>query len=348
MLASAERPAEVASALRGRIDRELASVLDAGAAVALVNYPNIGNLGDAAIWLGARAALDRRGVEIAYECEPAAYRRASLARAIGERGTILLQGGGNLGDLYPGGQQAVREAVLRDFRRARVIQLPQSVWFRRRRPRERFARLAAAHPDFTLVVRERASLARARDELGIDARLWPDLAFALGPLPRPAPPRTEIFWLARTGAERRHDAPRPAAGLAVGDYPTGREQRRGGGGRRMAVALAANRSITWAVRRSPLAGRALRGPQDALYHAIARRRVELAASFASRGEVLVTDRYHGHALALLMGIPTVLLDNSYGKNRALFEAWTHRFAIARWAETPAEALRVARELAAHE
>jgi exopolysaccharide biosynthesis predicted pyruvyltransferase EpsI len=46
-----------------------------------------------------------------------------------------------------------------------------------------------------------------------------------------------------------------------------------------------------------------------------------------------------------MGIPNVLLDNSYGKNRGLYEAWTHRYEIARFAEGPDEARELARSLA---
>jgi pyruvyl transferase EpsO len=45
-----------------------------------------------------------------------------------------------------------------------------------------------------------------------------------------------------------------------------------------------------------------------------------------------------------MGIPNVLLDNSYGKNRGLFETWTHRYPIARFAESPDEARELARSL----
>jgi pyruvyl transferase EpsO len=39
---------------------------------------------------------------------------------------------------------------------------------------------------------------------------------------------------------------------------------------------------------------------------------------------IVTSRMHGHILACLLGMKTVLLDNSYGKNSTYFEAWTNR------------------------
>ena len=36
----------------------------------------------------------------------------------------------------------------------------------------------------------------------------------------------------------------------------------------------------------------------------------------------MSDRLHAHILCLLMGIPHVLLDNTYGKVRSFHETWT--------------------------
>jgi pyruvyl transferase EpsO len=42
----------------------------------------------------------------------------------------------------------------------------------------------------------------------------------------------------------------------------------------------------------------------------------------SCGRIVVSDRLHAHILCLLMGIPHVLVDNSYGKVKSFFAAWT--------------------------
>ena len=57
------------------------------------------------------------------------------------------------------------------------------------------------------------------------------------------------------------------------------------------------------------------------------------------GHTVITDRLHGHILSLLLGIPHVVLDNSYGKVRAFYETWTRDAPIVRWAETAADAVR---------
>ncbi len=95
--------------------------------MAFVNFPNIANVGDAAIWLGTRRALEAGGVRV-LPVRAGHLRPRLVARAVGEHGTILLQGGGNLGDAYVP-QHSARSGP-RGLSTRPVIQLPQTVWFR--------------------------------------------------------------------------------------------------------------------------------------------------------------------------------------------------------------------------
>ena len=114
-----------------------------GTRVALVNFPNHANAGDSAIWLGALASLRRMQVHVAYRASWATYEPTALRRALGD-GVVLLQGGGNFGDLYPANQQATRERVLADLADVRTIQLPQSLHFDDPANLERMRRLCEA------------------------------------------------------------------------------------------------------------------------------------------------------------------------------------------------------------
>ena len=332
--------------LRAEIDRVLAGLLEPGAEVALVNYPNVDNPGDSAIWLGTRAALERRDVRVAFECEPRAYRRRLLTRALGERATILIQGGGNLGDLYwrSGQQQPVRMKVLRDFPRARVIQLPQTMWFEREARAQRFARLARAHDDLTLLLRDDASIERAA-ALGLEASPCPDMAFALGAMARPTPAEVPVVWVARTERERRHDLPPLEPGVETLDWPAAGAQRRGEAGRALRYEIRGLRATTDAMGRGPRIDAALLRIGRSRYEALARRRLALAGEILARGRAIVSDRFHGHVIASLMGIPNVVLDNSYGKNRAAFGTWSEKIEGAEFADDPVAAQRRALELA---
>jgi exopolysaccharide biosynthesis predicted pyruvyltransferase EpsI len=188
-------------ALSAEIDATLARLVPRGERVALVNFPNHCNAGDPALWLGELASLRRVGARVVHVASWASYRRDALARALAPGGTILLHGGGNFGDLYPHNQATTRERVLADFPHRRTIQLPQSLWFREAANRDRLRRLCEAHRDFTLLVREAQSLELARAHFAVPSLLCPDMAFALGTLPRAGTPATDVLWLARTDLE---------------------------------------------------------------------------------------------------------------------------------------------------
>ena len=313
--------------------------------VAYVNFPNIDNPGDSAIYRGTTTLLDRLGVEVALTLEPDAYRRRLVRGAVGERGTILIQGGGNLGDLYrKQGQHRLRLRLFRDFPQAELVQLPQTMHFSAERSLRRFQRLCLGHERLKLMLRDDTSSALA-ESLGIPSTRCPDLAVGLGPLERHEPPSLEVARLLRGDVEAAPD--RGAAGAESYDWPSGAEQRAGTAGQRLRRDLAA------AERWGRLAGRLPKRLDLATVQARARRyprlaaeRLALAMRLVSRGRVLITDRLHAHLLASQMGIPNVLLDNSYGKNRSVFESWSHRYPCARFAEGIEHADAVARGMLA--
>jgi pyruvyl transferase EpsO len=74
------------------------------------------------------------------------------------------------------------------------------------------------------------------------------------------------------------------------------------------------------------------------YERISRLTVVYGNDIADRGEVFVTDRMHGHLLAVLRGQPTVLLPDAFGKNRSIFDAWSSRFECVHWADSVEEAV----------
>ena len=91
----------------------LQSVVPAGEPCALLGFPDHPNVGDSAIWLGERALLSRLKVPIIYTCNTRSYSEGRLRSRI-RKGTILIHGGGNLGDLWPD-HEKLREEVIRAF-----------------------------------------------------------------------------------------------------------------------------------------------------------------------------------------------------------------------------------------
>lgn len=58
---------------------------------------------------------------------------------------------------------------------------------------------------------------------------------------------------------------------------------------------------------------------------------------------MITNRLHGHILLLLLGIPHILLDNSYGKISGYHSTWTSGCSLARRAGSIEEALELVKK-----
>ncbi|HTD37257.1 MAG TPA: polysaccharide pyruvyl transferase family protein [Candidatus Limnocylindrales bacterium] len=315
-----------------RIDGALAPLLEPGRPVALVNYANHPNPGDNAIWLGTLRTLRRLNVPVGYTSTWTAFSENAMRRAIGG-GTLLLNGGGNFGDLYAG-QEDLREALLARCTDRRIVQLPQSIWFRSSSRLERARRLCAAHPNFVLMVRERQSAELAVDRLGIPAVLCPDLAFGMGAMHRAAPAERGAQWIVRSDREA---IPRALPeGVAASDWIADDPADGFWPGERDLLQL--NRALIAFVgrdeRRAEVRAKALSGTFEPLANAWVRR----GAAMVSSAGTLVTDRLHVHVFAILLGIPHVVLDNSYGKLRSTFETWTSESGLAAWADDARAAL----------
>jgi exopolysaccharide biosynthesis predicted pyruvyltransferase EpsI len=310
-----------------QIDLTLRPLLSGARRVALVDFPNHANVGDSAIWLGELAYLRSfDSVALGYTCDVRSYSRAALARYLGD-GVILLSGGGNLGDLWEPYQQ-LRERVIADFPGNRIIQLPQSIHFQRRENLERARRVFDAHPDLTLLIRDRQSLALAASEFRTPARLCPDMAFALGPLARPCQPTADLVWLSRTDKESLRYGPVSAEHMAARvdwiSEPTD-------------LFTNLRNRFEHRLLRHPSVLRGLAPLRSRLWERAARRRLHRGCVLLASGRTVLTDRLHGHILSVLLGIPHYLLDNTTGKVRSFYETWTHPAPLVAWCDTPAEA-----------
>jgi exopolysaccharide biosynthesis predicted pyruvyltransferase EpsI len=318
--------------LRERIDATLRPLLSGTRSAALVGFPSYSNVGDSAIWLGQLAYLrSLEGVTLTYRCDADSYSRDGLAKHLG-KGTILLSGGGNLGDVWEG-PQALRERVIRDFHNTRIVQLPQSIHFQNSDALRRARAIFDSHPALTLLVRDRQSLAFAAEEFRASSSLCPDMAFCLGPIERPCLPTTDVLWLSRTDKEAAfgRDAP-DATDIEQVDW--------------LAEPVTTLRGLLSFLDRHVLGhahvATGSNGARARVWEELARRRLSHGCRLLAAGRTVVTDRLHGHILSVLLGIPQLLLNNSTGKVRSFYDTWTHSLPLVRWCQTPAEALALAR------
>jgi pyruvyl transferase EpsO len=316
--------------LQNEIDGALGAELDGVRSFALVDFPDHANVGDSAIYLGELAWLHRRyGLRPGYVCTVDNFAPAALRQAVPD-GPILIHGGGNFGDIWPG-HQRLREAVLAAFPGRRIVQLPQTIHFANPAARDRVAAGIAAHGNVLLLARDAVSLDLARRSFDCEARLCPDMAFALGAQDRSAPARHELLLLLRTDHERRPRDPCvsvPAGGVAADwlDEPPDLHAR------------LRRRTALWAALAKPAAAFDRCHQRERLYRALAARRVARGLGQLGSARSVITDRLHGHILCLLLGIPHIVFDNHYGKLGGFIDTWTAACGLAQVTDSLAAAL----------
>jgi pyruvyl transferase EpsO len=287
---------DVVAAQQSALDWLYRSLLGPGDRYALLDFPDHANVGDSAIWLGETRMLrqvtgrDPCFTSTWHDFDERRFREAC------PHGIIFLHGGGNLGDIWSH-HQRFREHVIAKLRDYRIVQLPQSIHFNAADAARRFGDLAVRHPDLTLCVRDRNSMAAARDWLGDRAILAPDSAFALGPQRR-RPASVETLALMRSDTERRDHALHASPETLV---------------------------IDWLNEDTP----PVAGTDIAARDRQATDRLTRGLDLLSTGRTIVTDRLHAHILALLLGIPHAVLDNRYGKIGAYVAAWTRSSPLLR-------------------
>ena len=153
----------------------------------LINTPTHGNLGDQAIVLAEKQLMKeflpgKRGCELtADEIRNAEKWYAYVTPA---KLKLFVHGGGYLGILWPDEEKRFRR-ILQNFKRNKVIVFPQTITFRMDTESEKAylgqsQEIYSAHPDLTIIVREKMSFAFAKEFFpSVKSVLAPDVVTIL-------------------------------------------------------------------------------------------------------------------------------------------------------------------------
>ena len=298
--------------------------------VALLDVPGHANVGDQLIYLGELSLLKNAGVDIRFQCRMGQRFERNL-RKLHPEGPLLMQGGGNLGDLWPGFQEW-RELVIKTFGDRPIVVLPQSLHFESAANAECARRVFAGHPNLTLLLRDNRSLEQARRLFPETSSVYcPDASIGFDPVPPATDAEVGVLVLQRGDKESRE------AWTIDGSFS--QETYDWSGTTDAARKL---KQLSWSDNRK--LNRAV-GPFS---HLLASRRSEAyklgaqevvasGAKLLSRGRVVVTDRLHAAVLARLLDRPVVALDNSYGKISAAMDCWLGELGGVAMARNPSEA-----------
>lgn len=298
--------------------------------VVLFDYPAHTNVGDAAIWIGERLVLRRLGIKVIAAADLWNMDLSSIGKLVAGR-TVLMHGGGSFGDMWPQ-HQVHREEIMRRCPASRIVQLAQTVHFADARARDASRRAYEAHGDVLVMARDQPSLQFLRRWFDVPSVLCPDAALALGDLrSRRRMPTQPVLTLGRTD---REGAPGTSWPPAAVDWLEDDPSR-----------LLARISRVQRMAQPYLSAGASRRSRLALYDEWAKKRLLRGLRTLGSGSVVATDRLHAHMLSLLLGIPHVLVDNSYGKLRGFVDTWTSGSTLTHWASDRPAAMALAERLA---
>ena len=321
--------------LRAETERVLDSVIPLEGDVAYVEFSTSPNVGNHLMWLATMRYLRSRRRRVGYVAHHLNYRSADLRHAVGN-GPILITGGVGASGIWPA-IRAVRHQVIADNPDNAIVMLPQTVTFRNPMERAESRSVLGSHQNITLLPRDLSSLQEATSSYP-SARvvLAPDLAFLLPPQKRRRAPDHEVVWLARQDIEGTGLVPPEAvhrfdwAWMPASQWPRAYLLMRASG-----VVSRVRKSV-----RTPYLQRVANPLLVSSYEQISRLMLGYGNQLADRGAIFVTDRMHGHLLALLRGQPTVLLPDAFGKNRSIYDLWSSRFEDVHWADSVGDALQL--------
>lgn len=203
---------------------------------------------------------------------------------------FFLQGGGNLGTLYPAVEERRRQ-VIRSLGARPAVLFPQSVWFEREEAARQSAEIYS-RPNLTLFAREQGSLTLMEQWYPrAKVSLRPDIVYSLYPVARRRDlPRTRVLVSLRADKESASLDRRQALleGLRAA-WPEMEEYKMYRGG------------TVEPEQRAAL--------------------VEQTVQTFHKARLIVTDRLHGVIFAAITGTPCVVLPNAYHKNQKNYDAW---------------------------
>lgn len=278
----------------------------------LLELPYYSNVGDLLIWEGEEAFLRR----FPYRCLARASFHTFGWPDLPADALILLQGGGNWGDVWPGEKtpHAFRRKLARRYPHHKIVVFPQTVCYRNDAECTADAALFGACSNLTICARDRVSYQRLTERFTNRVLLLPDMAFCideerLAPY-RQLPDATKTLFLRREDCEWNEAAAAllPSGPCDVTDWPGMDESTR------------LNRIARHLLWRHPK--RYPRRFVDYYFrHVHARRVVEGGLRFLGGYSTVYTTRLHTAILAMLLHKSCFVIDNNYGKNRHFYEAW---------------------------
>ena len=275
----------------------------------LLDVPYYTNIGDTLIWEGTKHFLNN----ISHKCLYTASVETYKYRPLPPNTIILMQGGGNFGDLWRR-HQDLRLKVVQAYPNNKIIILPQTVFYKDVAVFQEDTKIFNAHKNLYICARDTNSLEFLQQSLTCNLLLVPDMAFCITNRVLQKYSRKEgdrALFLKRNDPEfSEYDfnsyVTEDEAMLDICDWPTMVQQFK---------AKTYLDKLLWHKKR-------LGRIPDIYANWIFRpHQVKKGIEFVSQYKKVYTTRLHVAILSLLLGKEVIFFDNSYGKNSSFFDTW---------------------------
>lgn len=316
---------------------------------ALLGYPSSHNIGDRMIWLGELEFFQNiNKTKILYKASPKTFNPWEFEKKIG-RNPIFLQGGGDLGDLYPKTQD-FKEYIIQKYQKNEIVIFPQTILFQHRLNLEKAKKVFNSHPKLTVIAREQKSYGLAKEYFpNNNIILVPDMAFLISENVRNLAPKclgTKVIFLSRRDKELKQEISLSnQTNIIVVDW--------------LNTSLSPRFiDLRLKMKQSDLyIAKLIEKFKDKIVHIKTRRDlisnkdqassmllVNRGIDLLSNANIVITDRLHGHILSTLMGIKNIFLPNSYHKNWSFYNTWTKNLGTSYWCNNIKDALDLVHDL----
>ncbi|WP_329892049.1 polysaccharide pyruvyl transferase family protein [Stenotrophomonas sp. SMYL11] len=261
--------------------------------------PDLGNIGDLAIGLAQKSFLEKNlhGYDVVEITHSNTYESARVAKKHSTVDDIIfLTGGGNMGTIYKDAEQQ-RRFLIRLFKRNRIYQFPQSVFFERSSAGAEFLakskRIYSQHTRLTLIARDQTSYNEMKSSFPQnEIALHPDTVISLAPVSSTEPRRNQVVLSIRRDIESGLD------GKMIN-------------------------SVEHELLKAGIRVIHRDTNVDNMHHQLNEREGSISAIWDAylSSRLVITDRLHGVIFCAITGTPCVAMDNLNGKVRNLIETW---------------------------
>lgn len=274
----------------------------------LYDIPFYNNIGDLLIWEGELHFLKEIKYKNINSFSAFLFKQnQSLPPNI----LILLQGGGNFGDIWRVHQE-FRLKIIQEYPNNKIIIFPQTVYYQNNETMLRDAKIMGQHKNLTICARDMVSYNLLKKYFSNNILLVPDMAFCIPPkqlLSQISHNQTsKTLYLKRKDKEFKnvikHDFENHS--IDVYDWP-----------------CMTHNDLVQILFKAFLRFKFYKLSLWYAQYIYKRYLIKNSVKFVSQYKEIYTTRLHASILCTLLGKKHHLLDNSYGKNKNFYDTWLY-------------------------